>query len=161
MATSSGRQPLRGFHDHEDCCAQETAFKEKGCVVYLPKPAKSSAIWICLNGTRYQDRHAFRDKLCDLLFAQEKATGASSALLELKGGGNVDVSDVRKQLQHGADVVGDLLKGLDVTLRPVLVLTRGLKAIEARQLLRQRVSFRGKKLPIAPVRSGISIDKLH
>jgi hypothetical protein len=156
---TSGQQPLGGFHDHDACCSVHT-FKEGGCKVLLPGSTKSAGTWICLSGTAYQDQHSFHKKLCDLLFAWEKASGKRvSAPLELKGG-HVDVSHVQKQLQNGANLIDDLLKGLDVALTPVLVHQK-ITTAESRMLEREKVSFRGRKLPISRVRSEARVDQLR
>ena len=158
MGKTISGQPLGGFHNHDSCCSVRT-FKEGGCRVHLPGSAKSAGIWICLSGTAYQNEHAYHDKLCDLLFAWEKGSGATlSAPLELKGG-HVDVSHVRKQLQNGADIIDGLLKGIDVSLTPILVHQK-ITTAESRMLEREKVSFRGRKLPISRVRSEAKVDQL-
>jgi hypothetical protein len=162
--TSDPQRPLGGFHDHETCCAigPVGTFTEKGCKIYLPSTAKSAGTWICLEEKPYRDRHSFHDdKLCDLMFAWQQATGAQvlTAPLELKGGG-VDVSHVRDQLQAGAKIIEDLLTGIkNASILPVLV-HQPFKTAERRTLDRQRVTFRGKQYRIFPLKSGNHIDTL-
>jgi hypothetical protein len=154
--------PLGGFAKHKACCSVDsvTSFKEGGCRVTLPGSSKSAGTCICLSGTAYQDEHKFHDKLCDLMFAWEQASGTKvSAPIELKGG-HVDVSHVRLQLQNGADIIDALLKDIKVvSFIPVLV-HETISPTEKRKLLEQRVSFRGKKILITRVQATSRIDAL-
>jgi hypothetical protein len=81
-----------------------------------------------------------------------------SSVLELKGG-HFNISDVRRQLQNGADIVADLLKGIDVNFLPVLVHQR-MPSVELRQLAKNRISFRGKNFRIALLKCGGKLTEL-
>jgi hypothetical protein len=162
--TPDRQHPLGRFHDHEPCCSIGAVgtFSEKGGKLYLPSTATSAGTWICLAEKPYREKHSYHDdKLCDLMFAWQKATGTEilSAPLELKGGG-VDVSHVRDQLQAGANIIDDLLIGIrDVSILPVLV-HQPFKTAERRMLDQQKVAFRGKQYRIFPLKSGNRIDTL-
>jgi hypothetical protein len=138
-----------------------TSFKEGGCKVALPGSDESSGAWICLSGTKYQKKHSFNEKLCDLLFGWEQASGTKvSAPIELKGG-HVDVSHVRLQLQHGADILDELLKDVKVaTFLPVLV-HGTISSAEKRMLLDQKILFRGRRSLITRVPAVARIGALR
>lgn len=162
MPKTSDEHPLGEFVKHKSCCSigAVSSFKEGRCKVALPGSIKSVGPWICLSGTTYQDKHSFHNKLCDLLFIWERTGGMKvSAPIELKGG-HVDVSHVRLQLQNGADIINSLLDGIKtITFIPVLV-HETITSTEKRKLLEQRISFRGKQLPITRVQSSARIDTL-
>jgi hypothetical protein len=116
--------------------------------------------WICLSGTSYQDQHNFADKLGDFLFAWERAAAERlSSVIELKSG-SWNVSHVHQQLQNGATIIDDLLRGIEVNFLPALVY-KGMPTVEQRQLPRYQVSFRGKKHRIALLRCGSKVADLR
>jgi hypothetical protein len=153
---ASVNKSLGGFSDHMQCCSART-FKEGGCKIVLPGPIGTS---ICLSGTAYQSKHGFKDKLCDFLIAWERNAGEClSSVLELKGG-DFGVSEVHRQLQDGADIVADILKGIDVKFLPVLVHQR-MPTVAQRQLPRYKISFRGKRYGIILVKRDCRIVDLR
>ncbi len=114
---SAPEHPLGGFADHHQCC-RARAFSESGCKIVMPGQPEA---WICLSGTSYQDQHSFTDMLGDFLLAWERTEGERlSAVIEMKSG-SWNVSDVHRQLQNGAVIIDDLLKGIDVSFLPALV----------------------------------------
>lgn len=144
--------PLGNFPEHGQCCAIKVGtFKDGNCKVLLPQ---ASDTWICLSGTAYQTEHSFKDKLADLLFAWEKAPDLRiSSPVELKGG-HVDISDVQKQLQNGADIIAKMLTGIrNVKFAPILVF-QTIKTNERRTIRNHRITFRGQKYEITTLKSG-------
>jgi hypothetical protein len=122
-------------------------------------PGQSDA-WICLSGTSYQDQHSFTDMLGDFLFAWERTAGERlSSAIELKSG-SWNISGVHRQLQNGAAIIEDLLKGIDVNFLPALVHKR-MPPVEQRQLPRYPVSFRGRDHRIALLRCGGKVTDLQ
>jgi hypothetical protein len=154
--SDEGEIPCK-FEDHRPCCAV-LSFRENNCTVTLPK---QSGKWICLSGTRYQDAHSHKEKLCDLLFSWEKSpTEPVCCALELKGGG-ISVSGVVEQLQQGAAIIESLLPGSQpIPFTPVLV-HRGLSSIQVTQLKRQRILFFRKSFSIELMRCGGKVEQLR
>jgi len=153
---SDGKIPP-GIEAHKSCCAV-VSFRENNCTVTLPRQNNE---WVCLSGTRFQDAHQHRNKLCDLLFSWEKSpTERVCSALELKGGG-ISVSGVVEQLQHGAAVIESLLADSGpVPFTPVLV-HKGLSSIQVTQLRRQRIIFRRKTFSIELMRCGGKVEQLR
>ena len=148
--------PLGGFAAHAQCCAAKT-FKEGGCRITLP--GEIPAV-ICLSGTSYQAGHDFKDKLCDFLLAWERAPAVRrTSVIELKGG-HFNISDVRTQLQNGADITADLLTGIDVSFLPVLVHQR-MPPVEQRELPKNKITFRGKRYGIFLVKRECEVAALR
>ena len=138
---------LGNFPSHKECCAVQ-GFREGGCSVVFPNRAGK---WLCISGTNYQKSHGYTDRLCDLVFAWNRNDSSlAAAALELKGGG-LGVNEVVKQIQHGADLIDDLLGSLPCTFLPVLI-HRPLRTIQHRELQRKRVRFRGERFAIALVK---------
>lgn len=131
---------------HSKCCVTLRC-REGRCRFSVNPPAGSSTI----GGTMYQRSHGWTSALCDCMVfwssEQERV-----AAVELKGGG-VDLSEVQRQLQGGAEVVERILgERAAVSFYPVLVHC-GIKTVELRQLGRLQILFRAKKYSIVPVRS--------
>jgi hypothetical protein len=98
--------------------------------------------------------------LGDFLFAWERTAGERlSSVIEMKSG-SWNISDVHRQLQNGAVIIDDLLKGIDVSFLPALVHKR-MPPVEQRQLPRYRVSFRGRNHQIALLRCGGKVADLR
>jgi hypothetical protein len=121
---------------------------------------RSRSQWVCLSGTKYQSRHKYPKKLCDLLFAWYRSSAERvTFVLELKGGG-ISVSGVVQQLQEGAYIVEGLLSNPPPhRFRPVLV-HRGLAPIQVNELRKNKISYRGKKYDIGLMRCGENIEGL-
>jgi hypothetical protein len=136
------------FPQHKKCCATRQA-KESGCLVVLPT---ASATWAAINGTKYQAQHDYHDKLCDLLFAWNRTSDLAASVIELKSG-KLNVDNVVKQLQNGADILDDLLKGLRCNFLPVLI-HGPLRTIDVRKFEKQRIRFRSNSSRIELRRCG-------
>lgn len=86
-------------------------------------------------------------KLCDYLL-HRRGTGAELVILaELKSRA-MKTSEVRDQLQGGADLVADM--AIDVR---AVVVHRGIDSMELRLLSRASIKHRGRTLPLLQRRS--------
>jgi hypothetical protein len=143
------------FLQHIDCCEIRT-LEEGGCKVVLPNRAGP---WICLSGTKYQRRHSFDSKLADgLLSWQPPSAGLRSSAMELKGGG-LDVDDVVSQLQHGADIIGELLGDRQCNFIPVLV-HRAIRSAQVDEFRNRRVRFKTSSFRIALIKQRADVRSL-
>lgn len=148
------KDKLGGFPQHRQCCATRHV-RESGCSVVLPAPP---AAWAAISGTKYQMQHDYNDKLCDLLFAWNRAADLAASVLEMKSG-KFDVDDVVKQLQNGADIIDDLLKGLACNFLPILI-HGPIRTIDVRKFDKQRVKFRNNRVRIELRRCGSKLVDL-
>ena len=101
---------------------------------------------ILVDADKAFEDHRIEGKRCDYLLLLCKADDDAlmAVPIELKGGG-VDVSDVREQLQGGADFINSLaLQGTRALCRPVLIHQRSLHPKEHKELNRHKIQFQGR-----------------
>ena len=92
------------------------------------------------------EAHRIEGKRCDylLFFCKVDDDSLVAVPIELKGG-SVDASDVREQLQGGADFINSLaLQGAKALCRPVLIHQRSLHPKERNELNRHKIRFQGR-----------------
>lgn len=157
MANTEELTALGEFRLHLDCCSVR-AFSESGCTVYFPA---AEVGWRCLSGDRYSTNHSYDAKLADLIFAwRTESNDCLSCVLELKSGG-FSVSGVVSQLQNGAEILDRLLRGCaTVKFLPVLIHGR-ISTVTLRQLGKQKVKFRGKRVGIDLLKCGGRVESLR
>jgi hypothetical protein len=149
-----GANKLGNFPQHKKCCATRQA-RENGCSVIFPSP---SSIWAAISGTKYQEQHNYTDKLCDLLFAWNEMDNLAASVLELKSG-MFDVDSVVEQLQNGAYILDDLLKGLPCNFLPVLI-HGPVRTMYIRRFEKKRIKFRNNQVRIELRRCGSKLVNL-
>ena len=98
-----------------------------------------------IHGAKYQETERFTEKLCDrLVFCREDRF--ILAAVELKGGGNVRMSQAIDQIQNGLRVAKDILKGRPVDdWVPLLLYSGRMRLNETRLLQSRSVEFRGER----------------
>lgn len=136
-----------------DCCLVDHV-KENGCALGLPPHPRK-----VIGGSRYQENHDHREKLCDaIIFWNNEKDGVSLVVAELKSGG-FSASGVIEQLQGGARLA-EAVVVFDGTIAfaPLLFKKKGMHSIERKVLSRARVRFRGKGHPIQTMSCSDSIQ---
>ena len=130
---------------HDACCAVSSC-NDNGCRLTLPKAR------ICISGARYQQQHKVVAKLCDFVVF----TGNVGVAIELKSGA-VDATHCREQLQNGANLVESLAQSCPTLVFASLLVHKGLRPMEAK-ILRQPITFRGRKYPTSTSRCGTALS---
>ena len=102
-------------------------------------------------------------KKCDFLaFAFSSDRDVAIAAIEMKKGGNIDITGAVQQLQAGADMAADLLARDQASARccfhRILVHNGVAKPIMLKKLRRMQVKFSGRNLRIARQRCGEAWD---
>ncbi len=96
------------------------------------------------------EAHRIEGKRCDylLFFCKVDDESLVAVPIELKGR-SIDVSDVHKQLQQGADFIDDLaLQGVEALCLPVLIHDGSLHPKERDELNRHKIQFQGQSRTI-------------
>lgn len=127
------------LRNYADCTTPSCG--EKGCRLQLDGiRGRPRAI---VHGTKFQKSKKFRGKLCDrIVFLGGK--NLTVAAVELKGSGNVDMSEAVEQIQNGLSVADDILRGRPVTRWfPVLLYSGRMVSADTKLLLNKGVTFRG------------------
>jgi hypothetical protein len=124
---------------HTDCCLTRRC-REGQCSLSLPAETTP----LCLSGTAYQANHDYSGRLCDCLIIWPAGGGLDSVAAELKAG-RVRTRQALEQLQAGALVMEELLRGVTtVRFRAVLTQRRG-SSLDQRLILVTRIAFRKER----------------
>jgi len=120
--------------------------RREGCRVYLdgvPSPR------ITVDADLAFPDHSFEGSRCDLIYFLVNSDGNLLTVpAELKAG-NVDASEVHRQLQQGANfALRVALRGMESKCIPVLFHGKGIHPKQLRTLNRLKVSFGGQRLTI-------------
>lgn len=126
---------------YTDCTAPSC--KEKNCALQLDNATPNSLAII--HGTKYQKAYGLVEKLCDrMVFCAQH--GFILAVVELKGGGNIKMSDAIQQIQEGLAVADSILDGRPVAQwLPVLLYGGSMKPYETKLLQSKSVKFREER----------------
>ena len=91
---------------HSECCITSVP-GEKGCRLNLERINRASLVM--LHGSRYQEAHGYRRKLCDRIIFGDRNGVSFICVVELKGGKNVNLSEALEQIQNGLNVAQEFL----------------------------------------------------
>lgn len=135
------------MQDPIDCIRQNfgecitRSCREKKCSLCLE--GMNAALLAIINGTKYQEKKNFQEKLCDrIIFSKER--GLILAAVELKGGKSVNISEARNQIQNGLRVAKEILGNCSVSdWHPVLVYRGRMNTYETKLLQNKPVRFQG------------------
>ena len=110
---------------------------------------------VIVDADRAFPAHALDGKRCDfVLFAERSKAPFLVAPVELKSG-DVDVSEVVKQLRSGAAFAERIAESpSDAVCQPVLLHGKGLHPAQRKTLGRDKVVFQGRKLTVKTARCG-------
>ena len=124
---------------HSQCCLTRKS-GERNCSLNMRGFDPPSVVM--LDGSKYQREHSYGERLCDrIVFGRWEGTDFVCAA-ELKGGGNLDVSEAIQQIQNGLSVAASLLSGHEVeNWFPVLLFRGGLRAIGTTKLRTRLVTL--------------------
>ena len=124
--------------DYQDCITRTC--RENRCRLQLN--GVSPASLAIIHGTKYQKNHNFTEKLCDrIVFCGER--DFVLAVVELKSGGTIHLSDAITQIQNGLRVAGNILGNRPVAQWfPLLLYSGSMKPNETRLLRTKSVTFR-------------------
>ena len=106
MAPDEFIQSIRVLHAR--CCITNSP-KDQGCGLNLHGIDRTS--FVMLNGSKYQEYHGHRRKLCDRIIVGKWNDQEFVCAVELKGGKSIDVGDVLEQIQNGLNVAANILSG--------------------------------------------------
>ena len=133
---------IRHIRESYPNCITESC-RENRCSLRLDGFSRGSMAII--HGGRYQEENNFTDKLCDrILFCGEH--GFIMTAVELKGGGDVHLSEAIDQIQNGLRVAMGILGNRPVAeWLPLLMYSGSMHPNETRLLRTKSVEFRGQR----------------
>ena len=136
------QDPIQYIRRSYPNCITESC-RERGCSLQLDGFSRASMAII--HGGKYQEENDFTEKLCDrIVFCREH--GLILAAVELKGGGDVRMSDAIQQIQNGLSVAMTILDNRPVAeWLPLLLYSGSMDPSETRLLRTKPVKFRGQQ----------------
>ena len=110
-----------------------------------------------IDGAEYQRAQRFSEKLCDRLVFMA-TDGLVVAVVELKGGGHLNMSAAIRQIQNGLTIVANIVGSCAVEGWYPVLAHRGRITPPMMKVLRNRpVQFRGKRKAVLRKRCGTQL----